>query len=187
MISHQCDFAGCTNPAHMRLGTNATNRFEYLTRRRNLANPLADVRGAAGRARAIAAAIRAGLELREDAASIENRIPCRRNRGPSANTLVIRVPERPAQEVFTAERARLACCNWLFVPVDIFQEPLNRPQHRRAAFDVIDQDESSTWSQYPRHFGDGPGVVGDGAGPERADDGVEGGVVERRPGFPITG
>ena len=24
-ICHQCDFAGCTNPAHMRLGTNATN------------------------------------------------------------------------------------------------------------------------------------------------------------------
>jgi hypothetical protein len=32
VICHQCDFAGCTNPAHMRLGTNATNRFEYLTR-----------------------------------------------------------------------------------------------------------------------------------------------------------
>jgi hypothetical protein len=74
VISHQCDFAGCTNPAHMRLGTNATNRFEYLTRRRNLANPLADVRGAAGRTRAIAAAIRAGLATHEDAADIERRI-----------------------------------------------------------------------------------------------------------------
>jgi hypothetical protein len=30
VICHQCDFAGCTNPKHMRLGTNATNRFEYF-------------------------------------------------------------------------------------------------------------------------------------------------------------
>jgi hypothetical protein len=74
VISHQCDFAGCTNPTHMRLGTNATNRIEYLTRRRNLANPLADVRGAAGRTRAIATAIRAGLSNQEDATSIEIRI-----------------------------------------------------------------------------------------------------------------
>ena len=44
MICHQCDFAGCTNPAHMRLGTNTTNRAEYIARRRNLASPLADVR-----------------------------------------------------------------------------------------------------------------------------------------------
>jgi hypothetical protein len=57
-----------------RLGTNASNRVEYLTRRRNLANPLADVRGAAGRTRAIAAAIRAGFANHEDAASIERRI-----------------------------------------------------------------------------------------------------------------
>ena len=47
MICHQCDFAGCTNPAHMRLGTNSTNRAEYFARRRNLGSPLADVRGAA--------------------------------------------------------------------------------------------------------------------------------------------
>ena len=74
VICHQCDFAGCTNPAHMRLGTHAANRFEYVTRRRILANPLADVRGAAGRARAIAAVIRTGLANHEDAASIERRI-----------------------------------------------------------------------------------------------------------------
>src|SRR5215217_3827589 len=52
VICHQCDFAGCTNPAHMRLGTNTTNRAEYFARRENLAGPLADVRGAAGRTRA---------------------------------------------------------------------------------------------------------------------------------------
>ena len=74
VICHQCDFAGCTNPEHMRLGTNATNRAEYFARRTNLAGPLADVRGAAGRARAVAAAIRAGLANNEDAASIEARI-----------------------------------------------------------------------------------------------------------------
>jgi hypothetical protein len=55
----------------MRLGTNATNRVEYLARRGNLANPLADVRGAAGRTRAVAAAIRTGLANQENAASIE--------------------------------------------------------------------------------------------------------------------
>jgi hypothetical protein len=58
----------------MRLGTNATNRIEYFARRRNLANPLADVRGAAGRTRTVAAAIRTGLANHEDAASIEVRI-----------------------------------------------------------------------------------------------------------------
>lgn len=61
VICHQCDFAGCTNPAHMRLGTNSTNRAEYIARRKNVASPLADVRGAAGRTRAIAAANRTGL------------------------------------------------------------------------------------------------------------------------------
>ena len=74
MICHQCDFAGCTNAAHMRLGTNTTNRAEYFERRGNLAGPLADVRGAAGRTRAIAAAIRTRLANHEDAASIEKRI-----------------------------------------------------------------------------------------------------------------
>jgi hypothetical protein len=74
VVCHQCDFAGCMNPAHMRLGTNASNRAEYLARRNNVASPLADVRGAAGRTRAIAAAIRAGLAGNEDAASIEARI-----------------------------------------------------------------------------------------------------------------
>jgi hypothetical protein len=73
-ICHRCDFAGCTNPAHMRLGTNATDRAEYLARNSDPAGPLADVRGAAGSTRAIAAAIRAGLNECEDAPSIEKRI-----------------------------------------------------------------------------------------------------------------
>lgn len=54
-LCNQCDFAGCVHPAHMRLGTNATNRNDL--RRRNLASPLADVRGDADRTRAIAAVI----------------------------------------------------------------------------------------------------------------------------------
>ena len=74
VLCHQCDFAGCTNPAHMRLGTNTTNRIEYVTRRNNPAGALADVRGAAGRTRAIAAAIRTGLANNENAAGIEKRI-----------------------------------------------------------------------------------------------------------------
>ena len=74
MICHRCDFAGCTNPGHLWLGTNAANRAEYLARRSDPASPLADVRGAAGRTRAIAAAIHAGLNDCEDAASIEKRI-----------------------------------------------------------------------------------------------------------------
>lgn len=74
VICHSCDFAGCTNPAHMRLGTKATNRAEYFARRSNPTSPLADVRGPAGRARAIAAAIRAGLANNEDAIGVEARI-----------------------------------------------------------------------------------------------------------------
>ncbi|MEU2004531.1 hypothetical protein ACH47B_26370 [Rhodococcus sp. NPDC019627] len=76
VLCHQCDFAGCVNPHHLRLGTNAVNRTEYHLRRRNLASPLADVRGPAGRTRAIAAAIRTGLRRGEDSESIEQRIRC---------------------------------------------------------------------------------------------------------------
>lgn len=74
VLCHQCDFAGCTNPAHMRLGTNRSNRSEYDLRRRNIASPLADVRGPAGRTRAIADAIRTGIGQNVDAATIEERI-----------------------------------------------------------------------------------------------------------------
>ncbi len=74
VLCHQCDSAGCTNPGHLRLGTNASNRAEYTARRRNPTGALADVRGAAGRTRAIAAAIRAGLAAEEDSDEIEDRI-----------------------------------------------------------------------------------------------------------------
>lgn len=60
----------------MRQGTNAANRFEYLSQRGNLPISLSDVRdhGAAGRARAIASAIRTGLANEEGARAIERRI-----------------------------------------------------------------------------------------------------------------
>jgi hypothetical protein len=74
VLCHQCDFAGCVNPLHMRLGTNAVNRTEYHLRRRNLASPLADVRGPAGRTRAIA--IRTGLAGGADSDGVEERIRC---------------------------------------------------------------------------------------------------------------
>ncbi|WP_373863307.1 hypothetical protein [Rhodococcus marinonascens] len=74
VLCHQCDFAGCTNPAHLLLGTHRTNRSEYDLRRRNVSSPLADVRGPAGRARAIADAIRTGMDQREDPDTIEQRI-----------------------------------------------------------------------------------------------------------------
>lgn len=60
VVCHTCDFHGCTNPAHLRLGTAAENRAEWSLRRRNPHGPLADTRGAAGRTRAIAHAIRTG-------------------------------------------------------------------------------------------------------------------------------
>lgn len=74
VICHRCDFAGCTNPAHMSLGSNSQNRAEYIARRNNPTSPLADIRGPAGRARAIATAIRAGLTCNEDIGTIEARI-----------------------------------------------------------------------------------------------------------------
>lgn len=73
-LYQQRDFAGCTNPAHMRLETNRSNRSEYELRRRNIASQLADVRGPAGRTRAIAAAIRTGIEQNVGSDVIEERI-----------------------------------------------------------------------------------------------------------------
>lgn len=57
VISHRCDEASCQNPGHWRLGTRAENTAEYLSRRRRLSGPLADVRGARGRAVAVRDAI----------------------------------------------------------------------------------------------------------------------------------
>nr|WP_245173305.1 HNH endonuclease [Streptomyces aureus] len=74
VVCHTCDFHGCTNPAHLRLGTAAENRAEWSLRRGNPHGPLADTRGAAGRTRAIAQAIRAGLEAGEPPERVEQLI-----------------------------------------------------------------------------------------------------------------
>ncbi len=58
----------------MQLGTNRSNRNEYELRRRNIASPLAYVRGPAGRTRAIAAAIRIGVEQNPGSDVIEEHI-----------------------------------------------------------------------------------------------------------------
>ncbi|WP_371792242.1 HNH endonuclease [Streptomyces sp. NBC_01471] len=73
-LCHRCDEAGCVNPAHLRLGTNTENRAEWAQRHRNPHGPLADLRGAAGRARAVGAAIRAGITAGDSAEQIERRI-----------------------------------------------------------------------------------------------------------------
>jgi hypothetical protein len=65
---------GCTNPAHLRLGGAAQNRAEWVHRHRDPTGPLADLRGAAGRTRAIATAVRAGLAAEGTQREIEERI-----------------------------------------------------------------------------------------------------------------
>jgi len=74
VLCHRCDSHGCTNPNHLSLGTNAQNRTEWAQRHRDPDGPLADLRGAAGRTRAIAATVRTGLVLGECEALIERRI-----------------------------------------------------------------------------------------------------------------
>jgi hypothetical protein len=72
--AHTCDEASCQNPDHLRIVDVAENTAEWAERRRNPRGPLADLRGPAGRSRAIAAAIRAGLAAGEDDERIAARI-----------------------------------------------------------------------------------------------------------------
>ncbi|WP_329142630.1 hypothetical protein OIU91_03365 [Streptomyces sp. NBC_01456] len=74
VLWHRCDSHGCTNPARLRLGTSAENRTEWAQRPRDPGGPLADLRGAAGRTRAIADAIRERLREGESPQQIEQRI-----------------------------------------------------------------------------------------------------------------
>jgi hypothetical protein len=80
-LCHRCDEAGCVNPAHLRLGTTSQNRAEWAQRRRLPHSPLGDLRGAAGRARAVAATVREGLAAGESSVQIEERVRIARNEG----------------------------------------------------------------------------------------------------------
>ena len=74
ILCHRCDYAGCTNPPHLPLGTAGDNRTEYLARRHGPNSPLADTRGTAGLSRAIADTIRTALAAGEPAHLINHRI-----------------------------------------------------------------------------------------------------------------
>lgn len=73
-VCHTCDNHSCQRPAHLRLGTAAENRAEWVARRRAPGSPLADLRGPAGRSRAIGAAIRVGLVCGRSEAEIAARV-----------------------------------------------------------------------------------------------------------------
>jgi hypothetical protein len=68
VIRHTCDESACTNPSHWILGTKAANAADYEARKGDPLSPLADLRGAAGRARAIRDAV---LEAQARGASPE--------------------------------------------------------------------------------------------------------------------
>jgi hypothetical protein len=72
--AHTCDEASCQNPDHLRIVDIAENTAEWAERRRNPRGPLADLRGPAGRSRAIATAIRTGIAADEDDEQIAARI-----------------------------------------------------------------------------------------------------------------
>jgi hypothetical protein len=73
MLCHRCDSHGCTNPAHLRLGTAGSNRVEWAQRHRDPTSPLADVRGPAGRTKALAEAVLAGFAAGDTASVIDAR------------------------------------------------------------------------------------------------------------------
>ncbi|MEV0281458.1 hypothetical protein AB0I22_34450 [Streptomyces sp. NPDC050610] len=73
-VCHTCDNHSCQQPTHLRLGTPKQNRAEWLARRRDPGSPLADLRGPAGRSRAIGAAIRAGRAGGKSEAEITRRV-----------------------------------------------------------------------------------------------------------------
>jgi hypothetical protein len=66
VVRHRCDNASCHRPSHWVTGDAAANAADYAERREDPLSPLADKRGAGGRARAIRAAIlRAQAEGRD--------------------------------------------------------------------------------------------------------------------------
>jgi hypothetical protein len=69
VIAHRCDEPSCQNPACWRLDDTAGNTADYLARR-SRPGPLTDIRGPAGRARAIAAAIKTALAQDTDVEAV---------------------------------------------------------------------------------------------------------------------
>ncbi|QUC63799.1 hypothetical protein IOD14_43930 (plasmid) [Streptomyces sp. A2-16] len=57
IVRHRCDEASCQNPAHWLAGDRLQNILDFQARRGLTGHPLADVRGAAGRAVAVRDAI----------------------------------------------------------------------------------------------------------------------------------
>jgi hypothetical protein len=61
VVAHKCDESSCQNPSHWELVERVVNGQDYLRRRHRAGGPLADVRGAEGRAVAIREAIKRAL------------------------------------------------------------------------------------------------------------------------------
>lgn len=79
--AHTCDEASCQNADHLRIVDVAENTAEWSERRRNPRGPLADLRGPAGRSRAIATAIQAGLAAGEDEERVAARVRAAQSAG----------------------------------------------------------------------------------------------------------
>lgn len=80
VVAHRCDNTLCQRPDHWRESTQRDNRRDYYARRALVLGPLADRRGARGRARALRDALRDGHDV--DAAILAGALPVHRNQLP---------------------------------------------------------------------------------------------------------
>jgi hypothetical protein len=74
VIAHTCDESSCQNPAHWELIPREVNGADYRARRHRAEGPLADIRGAEGRAVAIREAIQTALAAGASPAEVEEAI-----------------------------------------------------------------------------------------------------------------
>ena len=65
IVAHTCDNPLCQNPEHWRASNHYLNGREYANRRHTIGTPLADKRGARGRAHEIRSAARNGQPIAE--------------------------------------------------------------------------------------------------------------------------
>lgn len=63
VVGHRCDNPVCQNPRHWRDSNTRYNALEYARRRAVILSPLADLRGARGRAKAVRDAARDGADI----------------------------------------------------------------------------------------------------------------------------